>query len=79
VNTFIIYFLMFIPPAPGAPVYTPEKFADPVTCQMRVAELHEKAPDLHFECRRIASPIDLSKPPTPVKPSSSPKFNSSGD
>lgn len=72
-NTFIIYFLVFLPPAAGKPIYTAEKFADPVTCQMRVDALHKKAPDMHFECWRVASPIDLSRPPAPVKPASIPK------
>lgn len=72
-NAYVIYFLMFIPPAPGKPIYTAEKFTDPVACQMRVDVLREKAPDMHFECLRFAGPIDLSRPPEPVKPASTPK------
>lgn len=61
-TTYVFYFLMFLPPAPAQPLYTAEKFADPIVCQMRVNELRETMPRKKFDCMRVAGPIDLSRP-----------------
>ena len=62
-HTYVIWFLMFVPPQPGAlPVYTAERFANPVDCEVRVVELRTKAPAEKYKCQKITSMIDLSKP-----------------